>query len=104
MDGVEEFDRSLRLVRLQMSDQMPFNIAFVAEAPEFGNLGSGLLDTAFSERSNPGFNRFANAGRGDGLADGDKRDFGSLATGAFARRRYTLIDQFQPRPQTVQLS
>src|SRR5882672_12616928 len=104
MHGVEEFDRPPRLVRLQMSDQMPPDFALGAERLEFGNLDGGLLNAAFAERADARFNCLADAGHGDGLADGDERDFGSLAAGALARRRYTLIDRFQPRPQTLRLS
>ena len=42
MDGVEEFDRAPRLVRLQMTDQMPLDIALGAERLKFGNLVGGL--------------------------------------------------------------
>src|SRR5262245_16300887 len=99
MDGVEEFYRPPRLVRLQMPDQMPLNLALVAEAPKFENLGSRLLDAAFAESGNAGFNGFANAIRWNGFADGDQRDFGSLAAGALARRRYLPIDRLQPSLQ-----
>src|SRR5262249_19323562 len=101
MHGVEEFDRAPRLVRLQMSDQMPLNFSLVAEGLELGNLDGGLLDAAFAESVNARFNSLADSSHVDGLADGDERDFRSLAAGALARRSYTPIDRFQPRPQIL---
>src|SRR5262249_30201027 len=83
-----------------MPDQMPFDFALGADWFEFRNLEGGLLDAAFAERVDSSFNSFADANCRDGLADGDQRDFGSLATGALARRRYTPIDRFQPRLQS----
>src|SRR5262245_38562051 len=104
MHGVEEFDREPRLVRLQMPDQVPLNFALGADRAEFGNFGGGLLDAAFTERADARFNGLADARGRDGLADGDERNFGSLAAGALARRRYTPIDLLQPPPQIPRLS
>src|SRR5262245_9159268 len=101
LDGVEEFDRAPRLVRLQMSDQMPLDFALGADRAQLGDLGGGLLDAAFAERADARFNGLADAGGGDCLADGDERDFGSLSAGALACRRYTSIDLLQPRPQIL---
>src|SRR5262249_6901100 len=98
---VEEFDRAPRLVRLQMSDQMPPDFELYADRAQLGDLGGGLLDAAFTERADASFNGLADAGGGDCLADGDERDFGRLSAGALARRLYTSIDLFQPRPQIL---
>src|SRR5262249_30801441 len=102
LDGVEEFDRAPRLVRLQMSDQMPLDFALGADRAQLMDLGGGLLDAAFAECADARFNGLSDAGGGDCLADGDERDFGRLSAGALARRRYTPIDLFQPRPQILQ--
>src|SRR5262249_32479457 len=101
LDGVEEFDRASRLGRLQMSDQMPPDCSLVADRAQLGDLGGGLLDAAFAERADARFDGLADAGGGDCLADGDERDFGGLSAYALARRHYTPIDLFQPRPQIL---
>src|SRR5262245_20411618 len=104
MHGVEEFDREPRLVRLQMPDQVPLNSAFGAERDQLRNFGGGLLDAAFAERADARINGLADARGRDGLADGDERNFGSMAACALARRRYTPIDLLQPPPQILRLS
>ncbi len=99
LHNVKKLDCAPSFVRLQMPDQMPQDLVFFGDGAEFKDFGPSLLNPILTEIADARNDRFADASGRDGFADGDQCDLRSLTACAFAGRRNSLIDCFQPRLQ-----